>query len=343
MRSQCSRWLLLLAVSTATACTTTPAPSELPSASRQTAPAVPETLRHVPLDPASVRVTAETLPVEDHWLLHFYDSLRPPPEEAFRIEFPGSEQGSRVAHLLLPAAPGPHPALLILPIRGGDHLVSEMLAHAFARRGYAALRLERSELFIQGDAALELPAERMAAAVRDARRLLDWLSVHPRIDPDRIGTAGVSLGGILAATLMGVDERVRAGFFALAGGGLGELLYESSEPPVRAFRERVSREHGVDDRERFVALMAPHTGPLDPVRYAGALDPRTVLLVSGRFDRVVPPARTRALWEALGRPTWHQLPTGHYQAAPFLWWAAARGADHFERWLAPGIELAVQP
>ena len=61
------------------------------------------------------------------------------------------------------------------------------------------------------------------------------------------------------------------------------------------------------------------------------VDPERVLLISGRFDRVIPPRQTEALWEELGRPRWIRLPVGHYQVFPFFWWAVGRGADHLDR------------
>ena len=50
-----------------------------------------------------------------------------------------------------------------------------------------------------------------------------------------------------------------------------------------------------------------------------------------RFDRVIAPERTEALWQALGRPRWLVVPTGHYQLVPYFWWAVGRGADHLDR------------
>ena len=72
------------------------------------------------------------------------------------------------------------------------------------------------------------------------------------------------------------------------------------------------------------------------------------MLVSGRFDRVVPPERTEALWEALGRPRWHRYPAGHYGIAPFFWWAMGRGADLLDAVLAapapaPGASAGLAP
>jgi dipeptidyl aminopeptidase/acylaminoacyl peptidase len=168
----------------------------------------------------------------------------------------------------------------------------------------------------------------------DARRLLDWLVTHPEIDPDRIASAGVSTGGILALTLMEVDPRIRAGFFLMVGGNLAEILHDSRERPVRAFRERLQTEQNLETREAFVSYLEPYLRAVDPITYAARIDPRTVLLASGRFDRVVHPRHTRALWQALGKPTWIHLPAGHYQMFPFFWWSIGRGAKHLDRLFA---------
>jgi dipeptidyl aminopeptidase/acylaminoacyl peptidase len=292
-------------------------------------------LAHAPLDASGVRLSPEPLAIEHHWLLDLYDRLRPGDYRRLRVEFRGSDGEPGVAHLLLPNAPGPHPAVLVFPILDGSRLVSEALAKALANRGYAVLAIERPPLFPRErdriDASFEAPAHRLRGAILDARRLLDWLETRPEIDRERLACAGVSVGGILAATLMGVDERIRAGFFVMAGGGLPELLYDSTEAPLVRFRERLFEEIGDSSREAFVERVRPHTQALDPLTWAPRIAPDRVLLVSGRFDRVVPPARTEALWRALGRPEWVRFPAGHYQLLPFFWWSVGRGADLLDR------------
>lgn len=331
-------WLGLLAL----ACTTVPAappPERLPRSGLAPALLTP------PVRPASsFRVTPEARTVEDHWILHLYTWLHADDYEALRVDFRASDGGPGVAHLLLPPGRGPHPAVLVFPILSGSYVVSEALAKALVNRGYAVLRLERRPLFPEQDPPLHFaePAQRLRHALLDARLLLDWLERHPDVDPHRIGSAGVSIGGIMAATLLAVDERVRAGFFVMAGGGLAEILYESTERPVRAFRDRVLASLPEPSRKAFLAAARPYTEPLDPLTYADRVDPGQALLISGRFDRVVPPARTRALWEALGRPPWHRFPGGHYQLFPFFWWGVGRGADHLDRALAAPEPLPVR-
>jgi dienelactone hydrolase len=282
----------------------------------------------------SVRLVTTPLTVEDHWLLDLYTRFHARNYSSYRIEFVGADGKPEEAQYLVPPGAGPHPAVLVFPILGGSYVVSEMMSKVLVGRGYAVVHLERRRLFPERDDGAELnpalPAERMRLSLLDARRLLDWLETRPEIDASRIAAGGVSIGGILAATLMGIDDRIRAGAFIMAGGGLPELLHDSTEPPVRRFRDAVMAAGLAEDRDGFLRLTRPYTDPLDPLTRAHRIDPARVVLVSGRFDRVVPPARTQALWEGLGRPRWHRFPGGHYQIVPFFWWAVHRGADLFD-------------
>ncbi len=121
----------------------------------------------------------------------------------------------------------------------------------------------------------------------------------------------------------------------MVGRGLAELQWDSNEKPIRTLSERIRAERGLETREAFVESLRATTREIDPLTYAQLIEPGVVLLASGRFDRVMPPARTEALWQALGEPRWIHLPVGHYQLAPFFWWTAARGADHLNLLLSP--------
>ncbi len=284
-----------------------------------------------PLGPDDVQVVA--VPErDDPWILDLYALRHPRNFRSLQLGWRAEDGSSQTAWLLVPPGPPPHPTVVVFPILAGSHVVSQGLARALLARGYAIARLERRALALES---ADDPAEPMASfrgAVTEARRLLGWLETRPEVDSGRLATAGVSLGGILAATLMGMEpERIRAGFFAMAGGGLPEILYDSTETPVRDFRDRLREREDLEDREAFLERIRPVSESVDPLRWTGRIQPDRVLLVSGRFDRVIPPARTRALWEALGRPEWIELPVGHYQLVPFFWYSAGRAADHFDR------------
>ena len=281
-------------------------------------------------------VTEEPTTVEGHLVLWAYDRVRPRADRAYRVEFRGSDGEPRRAHWQLPAGPGPHPTVLVFPIRAGNHVVSEALAKALVNRGYAAIWLERRRSLFGADDDRE-PGDFDAFAadlsdfVLDARRLIGWLATQPQVDPERLATAGVSLGGILAATTLALEPRVQAGFFVMAGGGLAEILGESEDGDVVHFRERGVAAGAFRDGRELVQKARGYTDPVDPLTWASRIDPARVLLVSARFDRVISPERTRVLWEAMGRPRWLVVPTGHYQLLPYFWWAIGQGADHLDR------------
>lgn len=289
-------------------------------------------LRYSPLPLESFTLERGPLSVEGNLLVRLYTWFHSTNYEPWRIEFPSETAGPpAVAHWLIPKGAGPHPTIIVFPILDGSHVVSELLAKALVNQGMAVARLERRPVKIEEAEGPEVFETQLGGAVRDARRLIDFLETRPEVDPTRIGTAGVSLGGILACLLGSVDPRVRGSFFMLAGGGLAEIIYDSAEKPVRVFRDRMIERLGSDDREAFLAWLRPYTDPVDPLHYAPALDPRTVYLASGRWDRVIRPARTEALWQAAGEPSWTKLPVGHYQGLPFLFWTVSRGVEHLDR------------
>ncbi len=290
---------------------------------------------HRTLEPGEVSLEREPRTVEQSWLLDLYTFFHAKNYTQSRLVFPGAQRGQAVAHLLLPDGDGTHATVLVFPILAGSHVVSEALAKALISHGFAVARMERPELDLEDPSvgAREF-SQAIRDAVHDARRLVDFLTRHPRVDAGRLASAGVSLGGIQALLLAATDPRIRGGFFIMAGGGLAEILWDSSEKPVRAFRERLRAERGLETRADFVAALRQETGDVDPLMYVGSLDPSRILLASGRFDRVMPPARTQELWRALGRPRWIRLPVGHYQLAPFFWWTVGRGAEHLERLFA---------
>ena len=321
---------LLAALLACLACTVTPqTPDTAEGRSQALLDNAPLLLPHEPLDPASVSVEPEERTVESSWVLHLYSWFHSKRYTSSRLVFPGTERDEVVAHLLLPDGPGPYPVVMVFPILAGSHVVSEGLAKALISHGYAVARLERPPVDLEDPAVGPQEfSKALRGAVSDGRRLIDFLTTHPRVDERRLASAGVSLGGIQALLLAQTDPRVRGGFYVMVGGGLAQLLWDSTEKPVRAFRERLRTEEGLETRETFVQTLQEATREVDPLTYARLLEPGQVLLASGRFDRVMPPARTEELWQALGRPRWIHLPVGHYQLAPFFWWTAARGADH---------------
>jgi hypothetical protein len=333
-------FLLGALLPTGTACTWVngpPEPAQAEPAVRATAPL--GAFEYQPLDPKTVKIQPEGLTVEQSWLLDLYTLFHSRDYKAFRIVLTDEKGEERHGHLLIPPGDGPHPAVVAFEILDGPQDVSEGMAKALVDRGYAVARMDRRNLDLDHQSDPAVVRDTMREGVIDARRLLDWLVTHPKIDRTRLGAAGVSLGSMQALLLTSCDPRIRGGFYVMTGGNLPEMFYESSELAVRRFRDRLMESRGWSTREQFLDGIRPDTQPIDPLTYSSALNPANLMLATGRFDTVIPSSNAQQLWEALDQPTWFKLPCGHYTLFPFFWWTMSRGADHLDRVLAPNTQL----
>lgn len=305
-------------------------------------PEVDALLTHRPLAAADVKISPEPITVEDAFILDLYTFLHASDYATFKLEYPSELNGNAVAHLLIPPGEGRRPTVVVFDILAGGHVVGEAMAKALVRRGFLVARLEREDLKLETATSADAPAASLRSALLDARRLVDYLETRPDVDTDRIGTAGISLGSILACLLQGTDPRVKAGVYIMTGGDIAEILGDSTEVPVEAFRENTMEREGLSSEADFVARMRPLIDPLDPLRVAARIDPSTVLFMNARLDRVIRPRHAMKLWYALGKPERIILPFGHYQLLPSFWWSMDRGADHLERVFGDAVPTETQ-
>jgi dienelactone hydrolase len=171
--------------------------------------------------------------------------------------------------------------------------------------------------------------------IRDGRRGLDWLCGQGGVDGRRLGIVGVSHGAMIGPCVMGADPRLLAGVFCMGGADEAMIVARSHEPSVRRFRERIMQVHGLTDPEDLQHLPQTQGSRTEPMRYAGAVDPGSVLLFKTRLDRAVVPEAQDKLWEALGRPRRITLPLGHIGFGLAFYYAARRAAGFFrERFAA---------
>jgi len=246
------------------------------------------------------------------------------------IVTPDVENNTVHAEYFRPKTPGRRPAVVVLHILGADFALSRYMALRLADRGVAALFVklpyygERrppggEKRFLSAD--IERTLQSMRQGVCDVRRAATWLASRPEVDPARLGVTGISLGGIVSSLAAAVDPALNHAALLLAGGDLARILWEM---PEGAKYKALWVESGrtFDDLKALSA-------PFDPVTYAPRLVGKRLLMIAGNTDEVIPPASTRSLWNAAGRPpiTWYDC--GHYSAAGFLLPAIRQTVEFF--------------
>lgn len=117
--------------------------------------------------------------------------------------------------LRLPAAPGPHPALVLTgPFTGTRDQVTGRYAAALAGAGYATLAFDHRNWGESGGEPRH--HEDPQGKLEDLRAAVSLLRSRPEVDGARIGAVGICLGGGYALRFAAFDPRVRA-FAGIAG------------------------------------------------------------------------------------------------------------------------------
>ncbi len=258
--------------------------------------------------------------------------------EIYRLRFPSpvktpwEQNNTVVCEYYRPRGKGPFPAVVGLHILGGDFDLLRLFCRSLAHNGVCALFLVLPHYgprhapggprrAIGPDPHQSVQA--MTQAVLDIRRAAAWLAQRPEVDPQRLGVFGISLGGITAALVAAQEPRLHNALLLLAGGDLRRLNWQSPElAPVR--REIARRGLSLEEVLRIMRAV-------DPVTYAHRLKQRRVLMINGRYDQLVPPQCTEALWQAAGRPPIQWWDCGHYTAMRFVFVAIRETVDFFRR------------
>ena len=232
-------------------------------------------------------------------------------------------------------APGRRPAILLNPILGGDYPLERGVCTVFATHGFHVALVHRKTLKISPEhdvAHLELL---LRQGVLRIRQVVDWMAAQDRVDPTRLGSFGISMGGIATVMAAAVEPRLRAHVVALAGGGIADILVASRDTLLtRPTRRYLARRH-MDPKALEAAVRREVR--TDPIRLAPYVDSSRLLLFIALADRTVGSANELRLWRALGRPAAVFFPTGHYTSYLLLPYLKYESLRFFKKTLeAPG-------
>ena len=225
------------------------------------------------------------------------------------------------------------PVVIFLHGIGQNKNFLKEITSPFNQAGFAFVSFDQ---YTQGErklakksflARLEAFAQRPAKTINETRRLIDYLSTHPDIDPQRIYLVGASYGAVTGSTVMAKDKRLRAGVMVYGGGDFNKLLdsyanhlgvavllglidgknLNPEKPPLPTLTRSQERKVGV-----VIGCIKPvvryFIGVADPNHYAGQISPTPVYFQNGKFDVLVPAAAGKALQDAAKEPkkiTWY--------------------------------------
>lgn len=234
---------------------------------------------------------------------------------------------------------------LVMNIHGGP--VSSWRPHWLARprglfmlmllkRGYAVfLPNPRGSAGRGQDFARKVVGDMVGADTTDLLSGIDWLISEGLALPDKLGTIGVSYGGLMTAWLVTQDQRFKA---AVAVAPITNHVSEHLTSNLPHFMELFLNDH--------YANLAGSYYERSPITYSANVVTPT-LLICGALDRCTPPTEALQFYNALIA---HDVPSvlatypeeGHgVRAYPAVLDYSARVVDWFDQYVMPGRDTHI--
>ncbi len=295
---------------------------------------------YAPLRASPERSRPATLPPE---LAAYYDYPQRTPQAIVRllserpqlreylVQFPLSVSGFEPTEPVVElewfesTRPGRLPAIIFNPILGGDYPLERGVCRHLAAHGFHVALVHRKTLKISPEHAVDHLELLLRQGILRIRQAVDWVSVQERVDPTRLGSFGISMGGIVSVMTAAVEPRLRVHVVALAGGGIPDIVVYSRDKLLTKPRARFLARHHMDLQTLEAQLR--QQVKTDPIRLAPYVQPERLLMFIALADRTIGRANALRLWRALGRPRTVFMPLGHYSAylsLPYLEYASLR-------------------
>lgn len=209
------------------------------------------------------------------------------------------------------------PAIVVVHESGSGMTAGRLIARSMRAHGVHTFMLQLPSYGLRRGTGKRPRGEQILATLKqgiaDVRRAKDAVAALPLVDAKRIALQGTSLGGFVVATTAGLDQAYDCVFVTLAGGDLQRVILKGERDAARVRDDLIAA--GFD--AAGISEIASH---IEPLRLAHRLRADRTWMFSARFDRVVPPACSRALAKAakLEPPHYVEMLANHYSGVIYV-------------------------
>jgi hypothetical protein len=223
---------------------------------------------------------------------------------------------------------GKFPTILVLPVGNGVDFCARGFARHFASNGFNCAIVHNRHIDIEDISSAELVEDYLRQTVLDCRQILDYLVEREEVDDNKLGCLGMSLGGVRASIVSGVDERLKCSVIGLAGGSMAEVAFSSKLKEVKEYMRGLV-ERGISPET--IHYEVSEKVITDPLKLAKYIDAGNTLMYIAMFDRVIHRKCGDKLWEAAGKPEAVYIFSGHFTSLLFLPYAERNSLNFFKK------------
>ena len=226
----------------------------------------------------------------------------------------------------------------------GNTPLDKTVAKILAEHGANVILVNLKNLFTK-DKSVDQLSEEFHQSILLSKMLAKTIinNYDTQIDKNRIGAFGVSLGGIIAATLAGVVDEIQYLYILGAGSNLPDISYSSERASVTLIKnyEIANNEDFYhlsenDLKKLWFEYTTPRYSVLDPGTFAYRLDPTKVFMLMSSVDKTVPYRNQLELWNQLGQPNYFLFNMSHISS--IIRWLISK-KKHMLNFLLDEVEL----
>lgn len=204
------------------------------------------------------------------------------------------------------------PFVMVTPTFIGTAVLEPRLANQLCQSGWAAGIVDTLNLSAPSSAsAWEHEDQKMKFAVESLRTVLDFAERDARIDKSRLGVIGLSMGGITASILAGLEpQRLKASVIVAAGGNLPYIYANSTSNKLKALRDFRMKALSIASTNDYEESMVKNL-KYDPIHFAANVGRDRVLMVLADQDTKIPTQAQNELFSAMGKPDFLTVGSSH--------------------------------
>jgi len=225
------------------------------------------------------------------------------------------------------------PLIILLHGAGDESLIPcKLLARTLVKKGmacfilYSVLHSSRMPEAVRKRLPALTPEEWFEGyqiSVIDVRQVVDWAGSQAEINKEQIALIGISFGGFVSAIAMGIDKRIKAGVFLIAGGDAEKIGWKSRKGITKKGNKRTEAEynHIHNHYVHYLAEVAEKgfenvtstrkSFLTDPMTFAPYLRDRPVLMLNALWDEYIPREAVLDFWKACDSPAITWFPATH--------------------------------
>ena len=275
-------------------------------------------------EPAIFQYTADAQPLANHMRPDLDTRTHTAHEVVWQSFGDNGQPGLQVtAEYFQSNLPGIHPLVIVLPLWGTYTYPPQKIAEGIRDRDpdTQVLRVLGERYLFDWDELATSPdpetlrtrsaqmSERVRVTVIDVRRILDWATHRPEIDPERIAVVGFSMSAVVGGLLLGADDRVRSAALVMGGADLHDIIAQCNGPFEHVRDEILARFQWTQDQ--YHEVVEDTWSWLNPTQFPARIDAGRILMFDAQRDECMPQHARDDFWETLGRPERISFHYGH--------------------------------